>query len=272
MRSKPNTLFIDIEDVKRRLRPDTKAIIPVHYASQSIGLAELRAFALENKLRLIEDAAQAFGCMDEFGKVGSSGDIICFSFDGIKNITAGEGGCIVSSDNRLLQNARDIRLLGIQKDSDKRAIGQRSWDFEVKRQGYRYHMSNINAAIGLTQLSRIEEFAQKRRNIANRYVKLLESIPQVKVIYNDFNKIIPHLFVVKVCKRDELRQFLTDMGVETGIHYKPNHLLNFFESGYRLPATENIYTELLSLPCHVDLTSDNIDFVVNKIRNFYDYT
>ena len=102
----PNTLFIDIEDVKRRLRPDTKAIIPVHYASQSIGLAELRAFALENKLRLIEDAAQAFGCMDEFGKVGSSGDVICFSFDGIKNITAGEGGCIVSSDNRLLQNAR----------------------------------------------------------------------------------------------------------------------------------------------------------------------
>ena len=265
----PDTLFIDINDARGRVRPCTKAIVPVHYASQAQGLCELRDFAGEFNLRVVEDAAQAFGCRHNSENVGSTGDIVCFSFDGIKNITCGEGGCIVTADEQVLENSRDIRLLGVRKDSERRAAGQRSWDFDVERQGYRYHMSNINAAIGLVQLSRINEFASRRQYIANKYVQLLSSVTEVSCVFSDYREIIPHLFVIKAQERDGLRAYLAEKGIETGIHYKPNHSLSRFALGYNLPLTESIYAELLSLPCHVDLKGTELTYIAEQIKAYY---
>lgn len=146
----PNTLFIDVEDAKKRI---TKVIMPVHYASSSKGIKEVYKLARKFNLRVVEDAAQAFGSKRNGKLVGTEGDIICFSFDGIKNITSGEGG---ASDKELIQKVQDGRLLGVEKDTDKRYSGQRSWDFDVNHQGFRYHMSNIMAAIGMVQLDRLE--------------------------------------------------------------------------------------------------------------------
>ena len=112
---------------------------------------------------MIEDAAHAFGCSYGGRKIGSFGDVVCFSFDGIKNITSGEGGAIVTSDPRVGQLVRDARLLGVEKDTEKRYNNERSWEFDVSRQGYRYHMSNIMAAVGRVQLRRLDgEFAPSR--------------------------------------------------------------------------------------------------------------
>ena len=155
---------IDLKDAARRITPDTLAIMPVHYASNPWHLDEVHAFAREHGLRVIEDAAHAFGCLHHGRKIGSFGDVVCFSFDGIKNITSGEGGCAVFFNATEAGYAADARLLSVEGDTRSRFAGTRTWDPDVKRIGWRFHMSNIMAAIGRVQLSRLDgEFIPARR-------------------------------------------------------------------------------------------------------------
>ncbi len=265
----PNTLFIDPNDAEQRITRKTKAIMPVHYASSSKGVNEVYQLAKKFNLRVIEDAAQAFGSKRDGNLVGITGDIICFSFDGIKNITSGEGGAILSNDKEFVKKVQDGRLLGVEKDTLKRYSGQRSWDFDVNYQGFRYHMSNIMAAIGIVQIDRIEEFRVKRQNIAKKYIKVLKNIEEVEFLDFNFNEILPHIFVVKVKNRDELREYLIANNIESGVHYKPNHFLSKYKLDHSLPMTEKIYKEILTLPCHFDLTDDEQNFIVMKIIEFY---
>jgi len=251
------------------LEKNTKAIIAVHYASSSKGMSEVYNLAKEFNLRIIEDAAQAFGSMRDGKKVGTVGDIICFSFDGIKNITSGEGGAILSQDKEFIQKLQDARLLGVEKDTQKRYNGKRSWDFDVKEQGFRYHMSNIMAAIGIAQIDRIEEFKSKRQAIAKKYIKELKNIKEIETLNFNFDEILPHIFVIKAKNRDALREYLLENNIECGVHYKPNHLLTKYETAYELPVTEKLYNKILTLPCHYDLTDNEQDYVVDTIKEFY---
>jgi dTDP-4-amino-4,6-dideoxygalactose transaminase len=264
-----DTLFIDLDDAKTKLTSKTKAIMPIHYASNSKDIQAVYTFAKDNNLRVIEDAAQAFGCQNNMGKVGTAGDIICFSFDGIKNITSGEGGAVVTSDKEVVQRVKDARLLGVEKDTDKRFKGQRSWDFDVKHQGYRYHMSNIFAAIGREQLKKVNTIEEKRKNIVNYYLNNLDDVSQIKFLDFDYEDIISHIFVIKVSRRNELRDYLLSKNIECGIHYKPNHLLTKYKTKFSLPITEKVYDEILTLPCQIYLTSDELDYVTNTIKEFF---
>jgi dTDP-4-amino-4,6-dideoxygalactose transaminase len=263
-----DTLFIDLVDAKKKLTSKTKAIMPVHYASNAKDIKKVYEFAKENNLRVIEDAAQAFGCVNDGIKVGVQGDIICFSFDGIKNITSGEGGAVITADETVIQRVKDARLLGVEKDTEKRFEGQRSWDFDVKYQGYRYHMSNIFAAIGREQLKKINSIEKKRKEIVNYYLENLKNIPQIKTLDFDYKSIISHIFVIKTTKRDNLREFLLSKNIECGIHYKPNHLLTKYKTE-SLPITEKIYEEILTLPCQLNLTKEEQDYVINAIKEFF---
>ena len=266
----PDTLFINSDDARGRITKNTKAIMPVHYASSSKGMDDIYKLASEFDLRVVEDAAQAFGSMRDGNLIGAEGDVICFSFDGIKNITSGEGGAILSSDLDFIQKVKDARLLGIEKDTDKRYLGQRSWDFDVKNQGFRFHMSNIMAAIGMAQLERIDFFKTKRQKIVNKYIKELSVLIDVNFLDFNFNEILPHIIVLKVKNRDQLREHLVKNDIECGIHYKPNHMHTKYAEKFTLPVTESIYTNILSLPCHVDLTKREQDFVIKKIKEFYE--
>lgn len=266
------SLTIDFEDAESKITPRTKAIMVVHYASNPANITMLYQFAEKHKLRVIEDAAHAFGSTFESKKIGSFGDIICFSFDGIKNITSGEGGAIVTRDKKVVDIVKDTRLLGIEKDSEKRYVGTRSWDFDVTRQGFRYHMSNIFAAIGRVQLRRLEsEFAPARINLLNRYIELLSEETSLKLIsYDQSSKIVPHIFPIRVLdnQRDGLKNYLEQNNVPTGIHYKPNHLLNFYNNGTTLPVTEKIYTEILTLPIHPGLELDDVEMICKMIKTY----
>ncbi|WP_233188772.1 DegT/DnrJ/EryC1/StrS aminotransferase family protein [Hydrogenovibrio sp. SC-1] len=266
----PTTLFLDINDAEQKITKRTKVIMPVHYASSSKGMEEVYDLATKYNLRVVEDAAQAFGCSRQGEKVGVSGDVICFSFDGIKNITSGEGGAIVTGDTTLADKLKDSRLLGVKKDTEKRYLGQRSWDFDVEFQGFRYHMSNVHAAIGIEQLNRIEEFKTKRQLIVFKYLSDLLEIKQVEILDFNYDELISHIFVIKVEQRNALRDFLLASGIECGIHYKPNHLLTKYECNCCLPVTEQLYTKILTLPCHVDFTEDEQEYVITKIREFYE--
>jgi dTDP-4-amino-4,6-dideoxygalactose transaminase len=272
----PDTVTLDLEDASRRITPRTRALMPVHYAGNPGKLREIYEFAGKYGLRVIEDAAHAFGCSYEGEKIGSFGDIVCFSFDGLKNITCGEGGAVVTADPEVAQYVKDSRLLGVQKDTEKRYQGTRSWEFDVRHQGYRYHLSNLFAAIGREQLRRFEEELKPRRiALAQRYQSGLSRTPGLQLLASEPGPIVPFIFPVRVLlgQRDELRQFLLERNIESGIHYKPNHLLSFYggtdESRGLLPVTEKLYEELLTLPLHPGLKDEDIEYIINCLKEYY---
>ncbi len=266
-----DTLLIDLNDAKHRITNKTRVIMPVLYSGNPANLIETYALAEEFNLRVIEDSAHAFGSDYNGKKIGAQGDIICFSFDGIKNITSGEGGAIFTSDTKVIDYVKDARLLGVEKDTEKRYKGERSWNFDVTIQGYRFHMSNIFAAIGRVQLRRFEkEFAISRKNIAKKYTSLLKKNSKIKLIKMDYENIVPHIFPILV--KDGLRNYLFDefkkKGIQCGIHYKPNHLLTKYKSTYSLTVTEEAYAQIISLPLHPEITDIEIKKIckiINKI-------
>lgn len=260
------TLCIDLEDAKRKFTPNTKVIMPVHYSGGVGNLDKVYEFASEVGIRVVEDAAHAFGTVSGEQRVGSFGEIACFSFDGIKNITAGEGGCVVSDDIQLLNKIKDARLLGVQNDSLMRFRGERSWAPEVAEQGWRYHMSNVMAAIGLAQLEKFEQFSEKRQILAKKYEKNLENQKSIKTLKLDYDQVVPHIFVIRNLSgvpRDKIVNNMKNKGIQTGHHYFPNHRLKYFRQSFsgKLEVTDNVYQQLITLPLHPDLSMDDIDYI-----------
>ncbi|MDQ6770738.1 MAG: DegT/DnrJ/EryC1/StrS family aminotransferase, partial [Gemmatimonadota bacterium] len=178
--------ILDWRDAERRLTSRTRAVMPVHYTGGVGDLDAIQSFGRRHGLRVIEDAAHAIGTTYHGKRIGSYGDVVCFSFDGIKNITSGEGGCVVTDDRDLMRKVQDARMLGVEKDSEKRYAGARSWEFDVTAQGWRYHMSNLMAAIGLQQLKRFPEMAAARQSLARRYDALLDRHPRVRPLPRDY--------------------------------------------------------------------------------------
>lgn len=267
----PGRVFIDLEDAARRLTLHTKAIMPVHYASDSQEMGAVYEFAKRHNLRVIEDAAHGFGCRRDNKLIGVEGDVICFSFDGIKNITSGEGGAVVTGDLELGRRIKDARLLGVEKDTEQRFKGERSWMFDVRHQGYRYHMSNLMAAIGREQLKKIVTFAEHRNNCVTRYREKLAGLGSVCFLALDYKAIVSHIFPVRILggRRDELMAHLRKSGIECGLHYQPNHILGYFRTDYRLPIAEMLADELLSLPLHAELSEVEQERVISEVRGFF---
>lgn len=266
-----NTLTIDLVDAERKLTSKTRAIMPIHYAGNPGNLDEIYEFAKKHNLRVIEDASHAFGTIYKGRKIGSFGDITCISMDGIKNITSGEGGMIITEDVVCQRIVKDARLLSVQNDTDSRFTGTRTWIFDVDQPGWRYHMSNIMAAIGYTQLEKYPKFKETRQRLAKIYQKELFDVNGVKIIPCNYDDVVPHIFVVRITngKRDEVKQFLNDNGVATGMHYRPNHLLSLFSSNQdnsTLKHTDLVYKQLITLPLHVDMTEEDVVYVCNTLK------
>jgi len=271
----PETLCLDWRDAEKRLTPRTKAVMPMHYAGGVGALDEIYAFANKYGLRVVEDAAHAFGAEYQGKRVGGFGDIACFSFDGIKNITSGEGGCIVTDNPDVLQKVRDARLLGVEKDTDRRFSGERSWEFDVTAQGWRCHMSNIMAAIGIEQLERFPDFSKKRRNLARCYQRALVSVDGVTLLSHNYDEVVPHIYVVRLSEkigRQQLQQKLAELGIQTGIHYQPNHQLALYGGGkVSLPIVDAIYPSLLSLPLHPDLLEIDVAYIAKTLQELIEH-
>jgi dTDP-4-amino-4,6-dideoxygalactose transaminase len=266
----PDSLLIDLSDAEKKLTKNTKAIMPVHYAGGVGNLNDIYKFAKKNNLRVIEDASHAFGSKYKNKLIGSQGDIVCFSFDGIKNITSGEGGCLVTNDTKILNTVEDIRLLGVNNDSQNRVINKRSWTFDVFEQGWRYHMSNIMAAIGIVQLNRFSFLSKKRQSLAMHYDKKLSGYQVIQIFKQDYTKVVPHIYpirIINLTKRKKLQNILSNKGIQTGVHYYPNHYLSYFKkhNKKKLLITENIFPELLTLPLHPDLKKSDIVYIVNSL-------
>jgi len=263
-------LCINLKDAERKLTINTKAIMPVHYGGGVGELDDVYVFAKKHGLRVIEDAAHAFGSHYKSQKVGSFGDISCFSFDGIKNITSGEGGCVVTNDEAVLEKIRDSRLLGVVRDTEKRYTGARSWEFDVNAQGWRYHMSNLMAAIGVEQLRRFKDLSYKRQKLAKLYNQGLAEISWIKTLPHDYSEVVPHIYPVIIdhgINRIEVQDRLIEEGIQTGIHYYPNHKLSLYRGTLGdFPVIDDIYPRLLTLPLHPDLNAKDINRVCSSLK------
>lgn len=259
-----------IKDAEKRISKKTKGIMLVHYNGYVGNLDNYYSFAKKNNLRVIEDAAHAFGSTYKNKLVGTTGDIACFSFDGIKNITCGEGGLVISRDKKLISNIKDLRLLGVKGDSYNRERNKRTWNLDVEEQGWRYHMSDIMASIGIEQLKKFNSTFKKRRMELNKYFRNeIIGCKYVKLFETDLQNVVPHIFPIRFEKSrlEILKKELKSNGIQFGIHYKPNHLLTFFKTSYALPKADEIYKELITLPFHVDLSEQEVDKICQIIKN-----
>lgn len=264
------TLNIDIEDAAKRITKKTKAIIAVHYGGTACDMDKLLKIGKSGGIRIVEDAAHAFGSSYKGKKIGGFGDAACFSFDPIKNLTCGEGGCVTTNSARLAETLRRKRLLGISKDTWMRYKNRRSWFYEVVTEGYRYHMSNINAAIGLAQFKKFENFIEKKRAIIEEYDDFFKDIKGIKLLKRDYGSIAPFNYTIRIkCKRDAFIKYMEKNGISVGIQYIPNHIQPFFRRfGKSLRVTEKVWRQIVSLPLYYDMKKEEIEKVKNSVVEF----
>ena len=261
-------LNMDAGDVRKKITRRTKVILPVHYRGIPCDMDAIHALVKERNITVVEDAAHAFGSSYKGKKIGSFRNIACFSFDPIKNITCGEGGAVVFQDDALLEKVQQKRILGIDKDTWSRYRNERSWFYDVVTQGYRYHMSNINAAIGLVQLGKFEKMNRRKIEVAKQYDAAFENVENVTLLKNDgYREIGLFVYILRIkSRRNELMDFLGKQGVASGIHYIPSHVFSFYrKEGIHLPVTEQIYGEILTLPLFPDITDSQVNQVIDTV-------
>jgi perosamine synthetase len=268
----PNTLNMDPVDVAGRITPNTRAIMPVHYGGLACDMDRIAGLAKEHDIPVVEDAAHAFGSTYKHRKIGTLSLLTCFSFDPIKNITCGEGGAVVTDDDEIAAAIIRKRILGIDNDTWSRYRHERSWFYEVVSPGYRYHLSNINAAIGLEQLKRFSEFKRRKQEIVRHYDEEFKSLSGLSLIERRLEETFPFFYVVRVLdgKRDALIDFLKSREIGSGVHYIPNHVQPLF-SDFRvsLPVTERVYEEIITLPLYFEMTDSDVESVITAVHAFF---
>jgi perosamine synthetase len=268
----PDTLNLDLADAFSRVTPRTKAFLPVHYGGLSCEMDRLLPFARERGIRIVEDAAHAFGSTFKGRPIGGLGDLTCFSFDPIKNITCGEGGAVTTNDDELARRLVPARILGIDNDTWNRYRNERNWFYQVVHPGFRYHLSNINAAIGLAQLDRFDDFRYRKRAVVRRYDEAFADLSGLALIRHDLDEEFPFFYIVRVRdrRRESLMSYLKERGVGSGVHYIPNHIQPLFsEYATPLPITEHVFEEILTLPLYVEITDDEVHRVIEAVRGFF---
>jgi dTDP-4-amino-4,6-dideoxygalactose transaminase len=263
-------LGLDPEKAEALIGPRTKAILPLHFGGIAGRVKELYALAERHRLRVVEDATHALGTRVEGRVIGSFGDVTCFSFDPVKVITSIDGGAVVVGDAGELERLRHFRFLGIDRETLERYKNRRAWEYDVVSQGFRYHMTNINAAVGLSQLARVDEFIAGRRRACRLYSRLLAGVAAVRCPATDFEDVSPFIYTVRVPadRRSGLIDHLRHRGIATGIHFLPAQDFTYLR-GFRrgdLRVTERVTGEILTLPLHTAMADATVERVASAIH------
>ena len=232
----PKFLSIDPVKVRELITDRTKAILAVDYLGLPCRLDALMEIAEHYGLRVIEDAAHAFGSRSRGRPIGSFGDITCFSFGPVKTITTLEGGAVITNNPDDVQTLHELRHLGINSDTDARYRNQRNWDFDVVRQGYRCHLGSVPSAIGLAQLKMVDEFIRNRQDHCRFYDSRLHDVDGIELFDTDWKGVAPYIYVIRVRepeRRTALIDHLKSDGIASGIHFLGAHQFTFYSSSRR---------------------------------------
>ena len=268
------SLCIDMEKAEALVTPRTKAIIVMDYDCMLCDHGRVKAFAERHQLRVIHDAAHAFGSRDGDRMVGSFSDICMFSFDPVKTITCIDGGMLVVRTPEERDRLHEMRLIGMGQPASVMYQNQRAWTYDVRSLGFRYHMANLHAAIGLQQLAKMPAIAETRRAACRFYNKQLSDIRHVRVPDTTFDNVTAFLYYIRVpaAIREPLRKWMGDKSVDTGIHWQPGHGFKLFENCRRgdLSVTEKVGQEIFSLPLHSKMSTTDQERVVESIQSFFE--
>ena len=267
----PDTLCIDPGDIERKITSRTRAIIPVHFAGHAVRMDEIMAIARRYNLTVIEDAAHATGSTYRGKSLGTIGDIGCFSFQAVKNLTTGDGGMVVAQDEAIIDRVRRLRWFGISKETWERTDhASYSWDYTVDELGFKFHMNDVSAAIGLAQLREVDAHNQSRRRIVDQYNAEFSNLGWLTVpVEKPYTRSAWHAYIVKVPRRDELIHYLSLREITATVHYRPIHHYRVFgESKADLPVTEREWTRLVTLPLYPDMTDADLDRVIDGVLSF----
>lgn len=272
----PDTLNISFREIEKNITARTKAIITVHYGGHPCDMDPIRKLARDRHIKIIEDAAHACGGEYKGKKIGTLGDIACFSFHAVKNLATGEGGMITTNDKKIYERLKKLRWLGITKgtwdrEKTEQNIRRYSWYYDVEEVGFKYHLNDIPAAIGIVQLKKLDKMNDKRRELSFRYNDLFKDVNHIETpVLKSYAKSAHHNYVIKTDRRDSLNAYLQKKGISTGVHYIPNyHYRMYKRSRADCPITEKVWKRLLTLPLYPDLTLKEQDKVVRRIREFF---
>jgi dTDP-4-amino-4,6-dideoxygalactose transaminase len=268
-----DTLCIDLAKAEPLISSRTKALIAMDYDCLLCDHDAVAQLAARHNLRVIHDAAHAFGSRYQGKMVGSFSDICMFSFDPVKTITCIDGGAIVVRTREELEAIHEMRLIGMGQPSSVMYTNQRAWTYDVKRLGFRYHMANLHAAMGLAQIAKMPIISETRRAACRFYNAELSGLPDVVVPKTTFDEVTPFLYYLRVPaeRRDALRAHLKERGIDTGIHWQPGHWFTLLKDCRRgdLAVTERVGKEILSLPLHSRMSREHQETVVDGVRSFF---
>ncbi len=268
-----------MEDAVAR-HPGAKALVLVHFGGQAAEMDGVLSVCRRHGVRIIEDAAHAFPTRYKGDMVGSFGDVTCFSFYANKTITTGEGGMLVTDDETIFRRVKTMRLHGINRDIwDRFTAKKANWEYDVVAPGFKYNMPDLNAAIGLAQMERAEEFRVGRQRCADFYYENLVGIPGIDLpcCKGPMEDHSWHLFWIvlngeREIERNTFIERLNEAGVGTSVHYKPLHRMTYYRERYGLkpadyPNAERHWKGCVSLPIYPGLAEDELRYVCKTIRN-----
>jgi dTDP-4-amino-4,6-dideoxygalactose transaminase len=273
------TCNIDVSRIEERITERTKVIIPVHYAGQPCDMDEILALAKDYYLFVVEDAAHALPASYKNRKIGTIGDITCFSFYSTKTLTTGEGGMATTENDDWAEMMRVWRLHGISKDAWNRYTNEGSWYYEVIDAGYKYNMTDIQAALGLAQLRKIDWMWQRRKEIAGMYSGAFQDIREVTMPHVKADRETAwHLYVVKLnlemlkIERGQFIEELKKRGVVTSVHFIPLCRHPYYRAilcyhSQDFPASESLYQRIVSLPIYPGMTDGEVHWVIESVAD-----
>jgi dTDP-4-amino-4,6-dideoxygalactose transaminase len=267
------SLCIDLDKAEALIGPRTRAIIVMDYDCLLCDHDRVAELATRRGVRVLHDAAHSFGSKHRGRMVGSFSDVTMFSFDPVKTMTCIDGGALVVRTEDEMRRLHEMRLIGMSQPATVMYQNARAWTYDMKAIGFRYHMANLHAAMGLAQLGKMDRISESRRQACRFYNEGLRGLSTVRLPRTDFADVTPFLYYIRVPaeKRDPLRAYLGEQGVDTGIHWQPGHWFTLLKDCRRgdLSVTERVGHEVLSLPLHSMMSEQTQSRVVEAIRSFF---
>jgi len=270
------TYNIDVKQIESKITEKTKAIIPVHFGGISADMDTIHKIAKKYNLLVIEDAAHAIGTEYKGRKIGSLSDMTEFSFHPVKTITSGEGGAITTNSKELYEKVKMFCTHGITRNEELMLEDNGGWYYEQQALGFNYRLTDIQSALGISQLNRISGFISRRNEIVNRYNKAFSNCDGIKLQkdpqYSDTSR---HLYIIQLnlelleISRRECYEKLREKNIGVNVHYIPVYYHPYYKKlGYEkglCPVAENLYERIITLPLHPSMTNEDVDYVINSV-------
>ncbi|MDD2714302.1 MAG: DegT/DnrJ/EryC1/StrS family aminotransferase [Candidatus Wallbacteria bacterium] len=275
-----DTMNLSIPDLKRKITSRTRAVIPVHLAGHPIDLDPIRSLCDRHKLHLIQDAAHAVDSLYRDKLLEEYGDMVCYSFYATKAITTAEGGMLTTGQDELAEKIRINALHGMSKDAWKRYQKGGSYAYDIVTPGFKYNLTDIQASLGLVQLSRMPEFLEARRTLANAYHNAFSDLSDFLEVPTERNYAFHafHLYIIRLkldhlnCSRDQFIEHLSKLNIGTSVHFIPLHLHSYYKNTYNLkpedfPVATSVFQSMLSIPLYPKMDLEDVLYVAEAVRD-----